>query len=395
MATIPGLVTSQRQLNGKLIVNYVPQQMTEEELAGLFEAIGPLESCKVVKDRQNQSHDQGSLGYGFVVYQDPAVAEQAIAALNGLKVQNKRLKVSFARPSGTDIKNTNLYVAGLPMAVADDDALVELFRPYGNVIQARLLIDELGCPRNVGFVRYDSRKDAENAVQALNGHVPEGGSAPLTIRYAENPRAKAQQQQEQQGALLASVLAAQQQTGMMPSYDHPGSLPGVMPGALPPSPQGTANSLLSPNPNVQPFPPGYQPPVAGPMHGIGPAMPQMSPPYENQSMPAFGATGMNRLHQHRFNPLAASPGPQGFSVFVYNIPGDAQEILLYELFSPFGAIGNVKVIRDASGAGKGYAFVNMIKYDEAWQAIAALNGHEMEGKQLQVSFKTAKAPKQK
>lgn len=357
--------------------------MTEEDLTGLFEAIGPLESCKLVKDRSAQSQ-----GYAFVVYQDPAVADQAIAALNGLKVQNKRLKVSFARPSGADIKNTNLYVAGLPMSVVNDEALLALFRPFGNVIQARILADESGCPRNVGFVRYDSRKDAENAIQALNGRIPQGGSVPLTVRYAANPRIKAQQQQEQQGGLLASVLAAQQQTGMIP-FAHPGSLQGVMPGTLQPS---TANSF--PNP-AQPSPTGPMVGTGGTMQGIGPTMPH--PAHENQgiSMPGLGGTGMNRLHQHRFNPLAPTPGPHGFSIFVYNIPSTAQELLLYELFSPFGAIGNVKVIRDASGVGKGYAFVNMIKYEEAWQAIAALNGHELEGKQLQVSFKTAKAPKQK
>ena len=41
-------------------------------------------------------------------------AAHAISTLNGLQVQNKRLKVSFARPSGEDIKETNLYVTNLP-----------------------------------------------------------------------------------------------------------------------------------------------------------------------------------------------------------------------------------------------------------------------------------------
>lgn len=41
-------------------------------------------------------------------------AATAINTLNGLQVQNKRLKVSFARPSGEEIKETNLYVTNLP-----------------------------------------------------------------------------------------------------------------------------------------------------------------------------------------------------------------------------------------------------------------------------------------
>lgn len=41
-------------------------------------------------------------------------AAKAINQLNGLEVQNKRLKVSYARPSGEDIKDTNLYITNLP-----------------------------------------------------------------------------------------------------------------------------------------------------------------------------------------------------------------------------------------------------------------------------------------
>ena len=34
-----------------LIVNYLPQQMTQDEIKQLFSTIGPVESCKLVKDK--------------------------------------------------------------------------------------------------------------------------------------------------------------------------------------------------------------------------------------------------------------------------------------------------------------------------------------------------------
>lgn len=55
-----------------------------------------------------------SYGFGFVNYAKAEDAATAISTLNGLQVQNKRLKVSFARPSGEEIKETNLYVTNLP-----------------------------------------------------------------------------------------------------------------------------------------------------------------------------------------------------------------------------------------------------------------------------------------
>lgn len=33
-----------------LIVNYLPQNMTEKELYSMFVTIGPVESCRVMKD---------------------------------------------------------------------------------------------------------------------------------------------------------------------------------------------------------------------------------------------------------------------------------------------------------------------------------------------------------
>lgn len=55
-----------------------------------------------------------SYGFGFVNYAKEDDAAKAISQLNGLQVQNKKLKVSYARPSGDDIKETNLYVTNLP-----------------------------------------------------------------------------------------------------------------------------------------------------------------------------------------------------------------------------------------------------------------------------------------
>lgn len=34
-----------------LIINYLPQEMTEEELRTLFSSVGPLESCKLIRDK--------------------------------------------------------------------------------------------------------------------------------------------------------------------------------------------------------------------------------------------------------------------------------------------------------------------------------------------------------
>jgi len=55
--------------------------------------------------------------------------------------------------------------------------------------------------RGVGFVRYDKRPEAENAISNLNGTVPSGAKDPITVKFANNPSQKNQQ-------VLQSLYAA-------------------------------------------------------------------------------------------------------------------------------------------------------------------------------------------
>nr|CCC94667.1 putative RNA-binding protein [Trypanosoma congolense IL3000] len=75
-----------------LMVNYIPTTVDEVQLRQLFERFGPIESVKIVCDRETRQ----SRGYGFVKFQSAASAQQAIASLNGFVILNKRLKVALA-----------------------------------------------------------------------------------------------------------------------------------------------------------------------------------------------------------------------------------------------------------------------------------------------------------
>ncbi|XP_065205616.1 sex-lethal homolog isoform X3 [Planococcus citri] len=164
-----------------LIVNYLPQNLTDKELFSIFVTIGPVESCRVMRDNKTGY----SYGFGFVNFARQEDATKAINQLNGLEVQNKRLKVSYARPSGEDIKDTNLYITNLPRTITEDQ-LEELFGKFGRIVQKNILKDKItGLPRGVAFVRYDRKSEAAQAVTEMHGFVPEGCLEPLTVKIAE------------------------------------------------------------------------------------------------------------------------------------------------------------------------------------------------------------------
>ncbi len=82
------------------------------------------------------------MGYGFVNYQRAEDADKAINTFNGLRLQNKTIKVSFARPSSDAIKGANLYVSGLSKSMTQQD-LENLFNSFGQIITSRILCDNI------------------------------------------------------------------------------------------------------------------------------------------------------------------------------------------------------------------------------------------------------------
>jgi RNA recognition motif-containing protein len=72
-------------------------------------------------------------------------------------------------------------------------------------------------------------------------------------------------------------------------------------------------------------------------------------------------------------------------IYVGNLPYSADEDSVRTLFSQHGTVDAVRLINDReTGRFRGFAFVEMPDSD-AQTAIARLNGHDMEGRQLRVN----------
>jgi len=328
-----------------LIVNYLPQTMTQEEIRSLFSSIGEVESCKLIRDKVTVGQ---SLGYGFVNYHRADDATKAIQTLNGLRLQNKTIKVSHSRPSSEAIKGANLYVSGLPKHMTQPD-IERLFSCSGHIITSRILCDNItGLSKGVGFIRFDQRVEAERAIQKLNGTIPEGATEPVTVKFANNPS---------NNAKAIPPLAA---------YLAPQAARRAFGGALHPAGRFSPYGLPAGLPMELGLKEGYSP-LAGELLAGSPIIPG-----------AAAAAG---------NPAAINGS--GWCIFVYNLAPETEENILWQLFGPFGAVQNVKVIRDLqTNKCKGFGFVTMTNYDECLIAIQSLNGYTLGNRVLQVNFKT-------
>ena len=76
----------------------------------------------------------------------------------------------------------------------------------------------------------------------------------------------------------------------------------------------------------------------------------------------------------------------GRKLYVGNLPYEVGEAELQELFARAGSVESAKVLRDqATGRARGFGFVEMSTDEEAQQAITALNGAQVGGRNLTVN----------
>jgi len=318
--------------NTNLIVNYIPANLTEQGLQGIFSQFGTVESTKLITDKVTKK----SLGYGFVKFSSEAEAQNAVASMNGTVMDNKTLRVKIAKPA--EQKETTLYVAGLEPSWGEDQARA-FFSSFGNVLDCKILPEKKG----VGFLRFETLDEAKRAIVSLNGVQRPEFAKPLTVRIREK---KSSNMQNGLGGMDMGYYGGpmRQQRGAQVNRFSPIA------------PMGMQYNYM--------------------------AMQQQQRP-----MDMYGQQWPNQA-------FAFQGGVQDFggaSLFVYNIPPDSDDAYLYQLFAPFGAVSQIKVVTDpATMRCKGYAFVKMMKTEEAEMAIARLNGAAIGDKFLQVSFKKDK-----
>ena len=76
----------------------------------------------------------------------------------------------------------------------------------------------------------------------------------------------------------------------------------------------------------------------------------------------------------------------GRKLYVGNLPYETGEAELQDLFARAGSVDSVNVMRDqATGRARGFAFVEMSTDEEAQNAITALNGTQVGGRNLTVN----------
>ncbi|XP_005113261.1 polyadenylate-binding protein 4-like [Aplysia californica] len=170
-----------RKYNNVYIKNF-GEELDDDKLREMFVQYGKIISAKVMFDGSGKSR-----GFGFVSFEEPEAAEQAVTDLNGKDVGGKQLYCGRAQKKAerqAELKEkfekiklerinryqgVNLYVKNLDDGV-DDERLRKEFSQFGTITSAKVMGDG-GRSKGFGFVCFSSPEEATKAVTEMNGRI--------------------------------------------------------------------------------------------------------------------------------------------------------------------------------------------------------------------------------
>nr|POE54944.1 putative rna-binding protein c4f6.14 [Quercus suber] len=177
-----------------LFIRALPPTATTETLTELFSESYPIKHATAVTNPDTQE----CKGYGFVTFADAEDAQRAKEEFNGHVLDGRKLRVELAEPrqredgkSGDAEKGTKkalekpakaqplpcrLIVRNLPWTIKNESQLTKLFLSFGKVKQAYIPRKggAGGLSSGFGFVVMRGRKNAEKALESVNGKEVDG-----------------------------------------------------------------------------------------------------------------------------------------------------------------------------------------------------------------------------
>lgn len=150
-----------------LYVGNLDPSVTEDLLTTLFGNIGPVNSCKVIREPGNDP-------YAFIEFSSHEGASTALTAMNRRIFLDKELKVNWATSPGnqpkTDTSNHyHIFVGDLSPEI-ETQTLKEAFAPFGEISNCRIVRDPQTLKsKGYAFVSFVKKAEAENAIAAMNG----------------------------------------------------------------------------------------------------------------------------------------------------------------------------------------------------------------------------------
>jgi polyadenylate-binding protein len=170
---------------GNIFIKNLDKTVDTRTLHDTFSQFGNILSCKVAMDDQGNSK-----GFGFVQFETAEEANEAMAKVNGMVLEDKKLYVGPFLPrsdresSTSERRFTNVYVKNIPDDVTDEK-FETAFKEHGEITSAKVMRKDDGTSKGFGFVNFKEPEQAKKAADAINGTKIWGGEKTIYAGRAE------------------------------------------------------------------------------------------------------------------------------------------------------------------------------------------------------------------
>lgn len=174
----------------RLFVGGLPREIGTDQLRELFAAHGEMTDCIVLVDDAGANR-----GFGFVTYGSKAMADAAITALDGHRINGRRIGVRDAdsddkkkkKGGRRDPEGLKLYIGNLPFS-ATKEQLTTMVAAHATVNEFIMATDPSGKSKGFGFAFIKEMDKGEAVVKALNGTELEGRKIKVDIAKAKGSK---------------------------------------------------------------------------------------------------------------------------------------------------------------------------------------------------------------
>eukprot|EP00193_Tetraselmis_chui_P013608 CAMPEP_0177791148 /NCGR_PEP_ID=MMETSP0491_2-20121128/23769_1 /TAXON_ID=63592 /ORGANISM="Tetraselmis chuii, Strain PLY429" /LENGTH=647 /DNA_ID=CAMNT_0019313341 /DNA_START=109 /DNA_END=2052 /DNA_ORIENTATION=- len=340
-----------------LYVGDLLPDVNEAELYDLFSRVGAVISIKLCRDIITRR----SLGYAYVNYQQPSDAQRALEELNFALMHGQQMRIMYSQrdPSARKSGVGNIFVKNLDKSISSA-ALYDTFAQFGQIQSCKIQTDNLGNSRGYGFVQFHKQEDANEAIEKVNGMLLGGRQvfvAPFVRRQDRD-----QPDSNFNNVYLKNLSEETTDEYLNNVFGEFGTITSV---AIMRDADGKSKGFGFVN---------FEDPEAA----------RESVEKLNGHEHAGKAWVVNKaqkksereaeLRQQREQNQAKYDKFAGCNLYIKNLDDSVGDDEFRSMFQEHGSITSSKVMKDESGASKGWGFVAFSSPEEATRAITEMNG---------------------
>lgn len=357
-----------------LYVGDLSPDVTEAMLFEKFSATGPVLSIRVCRDLVTRR----SLGYAYVNYQQPADAERAIDTLNYDPIKGRACRIMWSQRDPTLRRSGvgNIFIKNLDKHI-DHKGLYDTFSAFGNILSCKIAADEKGQSKGYGFVHYETKEAAHEAISKVNGMMLNDKKVFVGEFMSRKERVDAggDPQKKYKNCFVKNLGPEVSNDTLMEAFGKYGPITSCV---IMTDDDGKSKGFgfvaFETNEDAEKACEALD---GSEIEGnkITCCRAQKKAERAMELKNKFEAQKIERISRY-----------QGVNLYIKNLEDGIDDERLRTEFSQFGTITSAKVMKDDKSNSKGFGFVCFSSPDEATKAVTEMNGRIIVTKPLYVAL---------